>query len=411
MISLGNIRASSAPWLLIPAALYMSSYVGGDNFWGDHNYGPASGEFAAWGITVITPAVAGSAAWEAGRQKVLGGIRETSARNVVQQWLWAIRPVMALHLTLVAAAIALAKLTVGVWPAGAGLLAVAHLLVLPCGWMIIGWVVGLFCPRAVAAPAVAVGTWAWLAVPPSISSPSWRHLTGFETEGSTLTDTLDPLVYFIPWLVTAGFAGALLLMAGARRRPWLVAASAALVVGTLLGGRSLVADWGFSPLTKARLGHTVCIGREPAVCVPEEYETDAAKIRLQALPALKALGGSGVPFPMALRLASADLPAEPGTWPLYWSPDTSLEQLDIDLARSAVTGTAALHGVRDCRQPSIAATWALLKVGVNEKKVQESTTPQEWAQLLRIRELSAKQQAKWFTSTVQDQTHCVAGIT
>ncbi|MGW1462737.1 DUF7224 domain-containing protein [Streptomyces sp. NPDC002308] len=389
----------------------MSSYLGGDNFWGVHDYGPASGELAAWGITVITPAVAGSAAWEAGRQKLLGDIRETSARSVVRQWLWAIRPVIALHLSLVAAAIVLARLTVGVWPSGAGLLAVAHLLILPCGWMIIGWVVGLLCPRAVAAPAVAVGSWAWLAVPPSMSSPSWRHLGGFVIEGSTLTDTLDPLVYFIPWLVTAGFAGALIFLAGARRRPWLVAAGAALVVGTLLGGRSLVADWGFSPPTEARLGHTVCIGRAPAVCLPEEYENDAAKIRLQSLPALKALGGSGVPFPRTLRLASADLPAEPGTWPLDWSPDTSPAQLRIDLARSAVTGTAALHGVHDCRQPSIAATWALLRVGVNEKQVQESASPQEWAQLLRIRELPAEQQAKWFTSTVQDQTHCVAGLT
>ncbi|GAA1180279.1 hypothetical protein GCM10009654_41830 [Streptomyces hebeiensis] len=411
MISLGNLRASSAPWLLLPAALYMGSYVGGDNFWGVHDYGPASGELAAWGITVITPAVAGSAAWEAGRQKVLGSIREAGARSVVRQWLWAIRPVMALHLSLVVVALVLAKFTVGVWPSGAGLLAVAHLLVLPCGWMIIGWVTGLLCPRAVAAPAVAVGSWAWLAVPASMSSPSWRHLGGFVIEGSTLTDTLDPLAYFIPWLVTAGFAGAFVLMAGSRRRPWLVAAGAALVVGTLVGGRSLVADWGFSPPTDARLGHTVCIGRAPAVCVPEEYETEAAGIRRHSLPALKALEGSGVPLPVTLRMASADLPPEHGTWPLYWSPDSSLEQLNVDLARSAVTGTAALHGVHDCRQPSIAATWALLSVGVNEKEVQESTSPQEWAQLLRIRELPIKQQADWFTATVQDQTHCMAGLT
>ncbi|MFJ4902539.1 hypothetical protein [Streptomyces sp. NPDC088727] len=389
----------------------MASYVGGNNFSGVHGYGPSSGELAAWGITVITPAVAGAASWEAGRQKVLGNIREASARSVVRQWFWAIRPVIALHLSLVAAALVLAKLTVGVWPSGAGLLAVGHLLVVPFGWMIIGWVMGLLCPRAVAAPAVTVGSWAWLAVPASISSPAWRHLGGFVIEGSTLTDTLDPLAYFIPWLVTAGFAGAFFVMAGARRRPWLVAASAALLAGTLVGGRNLVADWGFSPPTDARLGHTVCIGRAPAVCVPEEYEAEAAGIRRNSLPTLKALEASEVPLPKTLRLASADLAPEPGTWPLYWSPENTIEQLNFDLARSAVTGTAALHGVHDCRQPSIAATWALLKVGVNEKEVQESTSPQEWAQLLRIRELSTEKQANWFTSTVQDQKHCMAGLT
>ncbi|MFD4694586.1 hypothetical protein [Streptomyces sp. NPDC058463] len=389
----------------------MGTLVGGDNFWGVPDYGPASGELASWGITVIAPAVAGAAAWEAGRQRSMGDIRKVSSRSTVRQWFWAARPVFALHLLLVAGALIMARLTVGVWPSGPGLFAVAHLLVLPVGWMVIGWVVGLLCPRAVAALIAAVGSWAWLAIPPSMSAPAWRHLAGFLTESSTLTDTLDPLVYLIPWMVTAGFTAAVVLLTGVRRRPWLLAFSVAIFAATLITGRSLVSDWGYSPLTDVRVGHTVCVGKSPALCLPEEYEQKAVGLRSDSLPALEALRAAGVPFPGTLRMGSDDLAVKPGTWPLYWSPENSTEQFEIDLARSAVTGVAALHGVRDCRQPYLADTWALLVVGVDEKDVQASVPPQDWTQVQRIRELPAAQQANWFTKAALDQTHCVVGRT
>ncbi|MEU0127179.1 hypothetical protein [Streptomyces sp. NPDC006289] len=387
----------------------MGTLVGADNFWGVPDYGPASGEFASWGITVIAPAVAGAAAWEAGRQRSMGDIRKVSARSAVRQWLWATRPVFALHVLLVAGALTMARVTVGVWPTGSGLLAVGHLLLLPWGWMAIGWVVGLLCPRAVAAPVAAAGSWAWLAIPQSMSAPEWRHMAGFLTEGSTLTDTLDPLVYLVPWMVTACFTVAAVLLRGVRRRPRLLAFSVAIIAAALFIGRSFVADWGYSPLTDARVGHTVCVGTSPALCLPEEYEEQAADLRSESLPALKALRAAGVPTPRTLRMASDDLDLEPGTWPLYWSPENSTQQFEIDLARSAVTGVAALHGVHDCRQPYLADTWALLVVGVGEKDVEASVPPQDWIQVQRIRELPAAQQADWFTKAAQDQSHCLVG--
>ncbi|NYE41189.1 DUF7224 domain-containing protein [Streptomyces fulvorobeus] len=389
----------------------MGSFVGGDNFWGVPDYGPSSGELASWGITVIAPAVAGAAAWEAGRQRSIGDIRKVSSRGAVRQWFWAARPVFVLHLLLVVGALIMARLTVGVWPSGAGLLAVAHLLVLPCGWMVIGWVLGLLCPRAVAALIAAVGGWAWLAIPRSMSAPTWRHLTGFATEGSTLTDTLDPLVYLVPWLVTAGLAAAVVLLTGARGRPWLGAVSVAVLVTTLVTGRSSVSDWGYSPLTDARVGHTVCVGKSPALCLPEEYEKNAAELRSDSVPALEALQAAGVPSPRKLQMGSDKLSLKPGTWPLYWSPENSPEQYQIDLARSAVTGVAALHGVQGCRQPYLAETWALLVVGIDERDVQASVPPQDWTLVQRIRQLPAAQQADWFTKAALDQTHCVVGQT
>ncbi|MET9595621.1 hypothetical protein ABZY45_32550 [Streptomyces sp. NPDC006516] len=338
-------------------------------------------------------------------------MRKVSSRSTVRQWFWAARPVFALHLLLVAGALITARLTVGVWPSGSGLFAVGHLLVLPICWMVIGWVVGLLAPRAVAGLVAAVGSWAWLAIPQSMSAPAWRHLAGFVTEGSTLTDTLDPLVYLVPWLVTAGLAAAVVLLTGIRRRPWLLAVSVAVLAAAIVTGRSLVSGWGYSPLTDARLGHTVCVGTSPALCLPEEYEEKATDLRSDSLPALEALRAAGVPTPRTLRMASDDLALKSGTWPLYWSPESSAQQFEFDLARSAVVGVAALHGVRDCQQPYLADTWALLVVGVGEKDVQASVPPQDWTQVQRIRELPAAQQADWFTKAALDQSHCVAGRT
>ncbi|MEU8707961.1 hypothetical protein [Streptomyces sp. NPDC048565] len=329
----------------------------------------------------------------------------------MSQWFWAARPVFVLHLLLVGGALIMARLAVGVWPSGSGLFAVGHLLLLPCGWMVIGWVVGLLCPRAVAALVAAVGSWAWLAIPHSMSAPAWRHLVGFPTESSTLTDTLDPMVYLVPWLVTASLTAAVVLLTGVRRRPWLLACSAAVVAAALFTGRILVSDWGYSPLMNARVGHTACVGKAPALCLPEEYEQEAAGLRLDSLPALEALRAAGVPSPRTLRMVSDDLDLKPGTWPLYWSPGNSAQQFETDLARSAVVGVAALHGVRDCRQPYLADTWAQLVVGADEKDVRASVPPQDWAQVQRIRELPATQQADWFTKAAQDRTHCVAGQT
>ncbi|KQX40647.1 hypothetical protein ASD97_39740 [Streptomyces sp. Root63] len=411
MISLGNLRASSVPWLILPALFYLNSFVTAGNFWGVHGYGLASGEFASWGITAIVPAVAGAAAWEAGRQRHVEDLRRVSSRGPVRQWLWASRPVFALHLVLVVGALIMTRMTVGVWPSASGLLAVGHLLVIPCAWIVIGWVVGVLCPRAVAALIAAVGSWVWLAIPQSMSAPAWRHLNGFITENSTLTDTLDPLVYLVPWLVTAGLTVAVVLIVGVRRRPWLVVVSVAVLAATILTGRSFVSDWGHSPLAHARVGHTVCVGKSPTLCLPEEYEGKAASLRNSSLPALEELRASGVPSPRTLRLASDELDLEPGTWPLYWSPENSTEQLRVDLARSAVAGVAALHGIRDCRQPYLADTWALLVVGIDEEDVRASVPEQDWKQVQRIRQLPAEQQAQWFSKAAQDQTHCVGGAT
>lgn len=120
MITWANLRSSSAPWLALPALFYVSLYIDDVTYTVPSKYGVEAGELAAYGMAVIAPAVAGAAAWEAGRHRSLGAIRTTGARRLAQQLLWGATPVLILHLLLVAGALVMARRAVGVWPGEPG---------------------------------------------------------------------------------------------------------------------------------------------------------------------------------------------------------------------------------------------------------------------------------------------------
>ncbi|MFJ7423784.1 hypothetical protein ACIQXD_35070 [Streptomyces uncialis] len=129
-----------------------------------------------------------------------------------------------------------------------------HLFVVPWGWLVIGWTLGVMIPRAVAAPVAAAAPWVSLTATHAMSAFFWRHPGGFITEGSTLTDVLDPLVFVVPWLATAALAAAVVMLTGARRRPWLPVVTVTVAVEALVVGRAVVTDWGHSPTREPRAG-------------------------------------------------------------------------------------------------------------------------------------------------------------
>ncbi|TXS33625.1 hypothetical protein EAO71_02725 [Streptomyces sp. ms191] len=413
MITWANLRASAAPWLALPALFYVGLYIDDVTYTAPSGYGVQSGELAAFAVAIIAPAVAGAAAWEAGRHRRLGAMRTTSARRIPVQLLRAAAPVLTLQLVLVAGALVVARTAVGVWPGGTGWLAVAHLVVLPLGWLVIGWCLGLVLPRSIAAPAVGISCWAWLSMPHAMANPWMRHLGGFIDGTSTVTDVREPAVFIVPWLIVAGFALAFWSLAGVRRRPWIAAVGILGAIATFTAGRSLVIDWGYRPPTSPRHVAPVCTGQAPRVCVPPEYEPYAAQLRRDALTPLGRLKDAGIPAPQELRVASAVTPLEPGTWPLFWSLPPfggggDRVQYTVDLAESAVSGAAALAGVTDCRQPgSPAAAWAALAMGVDEGVIRQGMLPADWAALQKVRGLPVHEQARWFNKTAVSQKHCV----
>lgn len=412
-ITWANFRASATPWLVLPALFYISLYIGDVTYTVPSHYGVESGEMAAFAMAVIAPAAAGAAAWEAGRYRLLGPIRTTSPRNPLVRLLRAVTPALILYLSLAVAALVFARNATGAWPDGAGWLAVAHLIVLPLGWTMIGWCAGLALPRSVAAPLAAIGCWTWLAMSHAITNPSLRHLGGFIDGGSTVTDIRDPAVYLIPWGVVAGLAVAAWLLTSPYRRLLKATIGAVTAAATLVTGYVAVSDWGYRPPTHPRAVTMSCTGQAPTVCVPPEYQPYAEQLRRDAMGPLSRLKAAGVAAPpQELRITSAGTPLEPGTWPLYWSlpalhDQTSQEQYEADLAESAVAGVAASAGVRDCRQPgSLPAAWAALVIGVDAQPIQQAMHPDAWAALQEVREMPAADQADWFKQKAAGQEHC-----
>ncbi|WP_328771535.1 DUF7224 domain-containing protein [Streptomyces sp. NBC_00286] len=411
-ITWANLRASAAPWLLLPALIYISLYIGDVTYTAPSHYGVESGEIAAFPMAVIAPAAAGATAWEAGRHRLLGAMRATSPRNPVVQLLRAVTPALILYVVLAVAALVFARNATGVWPGDAGWLAAAHLIVLPLGWTIIGWCAGRTLPGSIAAPLVAIGCWAWLAMPHSFTNPSLRHLGGFIDGGSTVTDIRDPAVYLVPWGVVAGLAVAAWLLTSPHRRGLKATIGAVTAAATLVTGYLAVTDWGYAAPTHPRTVAMSCTGQAPRVCVPPEYQPYAEQLRRDAMGPIDDLKAAGIPAPQELRITSASTPLKPGTWPLYWSlpalhEQASQERYEADLAESAVAGVAATAGVRDCQQPgSPAAAWAALVIGLDTQSIQQAMLPAEWTALQKVRQMPAADQADWFKQKVASQEHC-----
>ncbi|URM89666.1 hypothetical protein LUW75_06285 [Streptomyces sp. MRC013] len=412
MITWATLRSSAAPWLLPPAFFYLALYIDDAAHTVPSGYGVESGELAAYGVVVIAPVLAGAAAWESGRHRLMGAVRNTGARRPVRRLLRAAAPALLLHLLLVTGVLVMARGAVGVWPGGSGWLAAAHLVVLPLGWLVIGWSLGEVLPRSVAAPVAGIGCWTWLAVPHATGNAWVRHLGGFIDGTSSVTDVREPAVYAVPWLVVACLALACRLPVRPRRRAWAVAVGGLVAVGALAAGRLLVADWGHHRPTSPRSVAPSCTGEAPRVCVPPEYEPYAERLRRDALAPLGRLRAAGVAAPRELRITSAGARLEPGTWPLYWSlparrsPGAD-DQYAANLAQSAVAGTAVLAGSADCRQPgSLATAWAALVIGVDERAVRQGMPAADWAALRDVRRLPAGEQSRWFHATAGSGEGC-----
>lgn len=203
-------------------------------------------------------------------------------------------PVLFLLIVLVGGAIVMAEREVGTLPDGIGWLAVGHLLVISCGWLFIGWSLGVLLPRSVAAPLAAVGCWAWLTMPHAMSAPWIRHLGGFIDGESTVTDVLTPAVYLVPWGVVTGLALAFWVLAQMRPRGAAVITALVVLTVAVVAGRAAVIGWGYSnPMEPCDVSLS-CVGRAPMVCVPPEYEPYAAQLRRDAVQPLKRLEAAGI---------------------------------------------------------------------------------------------------------------------
>ncbi|MFF9866009.1 hypothetical protein ACF1G0_11370 [Streptomyces sp. NPDC013953] len=413
MLTWAEIRASMALWLVGPAMVYVLLYIDDAALPFPSGYGVESGELAAHAVVVIAPVVAAAAAWAAGRHRHMEAMALASPRRRPVQVLRATAPAWILHGILAVGAVVMARLHVGVWPSGSGWLAVAHVMVLPVGWLFIGWWAGRLLPRSIAAPLVGAGCWTWMAFSHAISIPWVRHLAGFVSATSPMTDVQRPSVYVVPWCAAAGLAAAVRVLVIPHRRAVGMTSSVLVLCAVLAGGRWTVADWGYGLHTAPRDIALACAGQAPRVCAPPEYGPYVEELRRDSLEPIARLRAAGIPAPEELRITSRESRIEPGVWPLYgWMPPaphpegTTGASTDA-LIGGAIAGTAARSGVTDCEMPGTpVGFWAALVITGDDEAVRAGMLPEEWDKLRAVRQKSPAEQARWFTDSVVSRKYC-----
>lgn len=405
MIIWQQLRRSAAPWVILPAALFVSLYMQSTVVTVPSHYGIESGESTIYALASIAPAVAACAAWDSGRMRHIRHMLTTSTRSRSSLTLFIGTPIAALGTVLLVLAVVLARINTGVFPSDAGWTALAHVIIVSGEWAVIGWYVGGRLPKSIAAPAAAALCWAWLAMPHAMSNAWLRHLGGFIDGTSTITDVHRPEIYFVPWIFTGCLTAVAWLLTRTGSRRIFFPAGAGAAAAALLAGHAAVSGWGYGNPETVRAVDSVCSGTAPQICVPPEYRSYIPRIRNSTQDPLSALVAAGVTQPERMEILSPSVKPAPGIWRLHWSLPVVHQQAayhtaaDV-MAISAVEGTAAQHGKQACGGPSAPElVWATAVAG-DKDEVRQGTDPQLWALVGPVLDQPVKQQSAWFTQQV-----------
>ncbi|MFD9033080.1 hypothetical protein ACFVZW_18300 [Streptomyces sp. NPDC059567] len=293
-------------------------------------------------------------------------------------------------------------------PDGQGWLAAASAAVVVMAWIVLGFGLGALVPRAVAAPAVLIGCFAWMTFTASANTTWPRHLTGMQVSASNLTDIVSTEAFVAPIALTGALALAVILV-GSRQQPGkiLVTASAGLAVAGTLVAYTIVRDWGPGAPMVARTGTTVCSLESPTVCLPKEYSTLAEPAHTAAGKVLPRLESVGIHAPSRLLMTSRETPVSGETWRFHPSHGTGPEAMEIAVALSA----APAGDVPFCSEsyqgtPDVVHAWLLLTAGIGAETVSNTTAPEAAVAAARVRLRPAAQQLDWFNSTWTSLKEC-----
>jgi len=249
-------------------------------------------------ILLVAPVCAACAAWEGGRLSRAGWFALPHVRPQVVVALTAITPTLAVGMAVVSAAVVVTLLREGI-------VALPDLRVLGAAYAIlgahalIGFAIGAATPVVVAAPAVLLAGYAWMAMPAAVE-PLWlRHLTGAWEGCCGVAEDLAPRAVIGAVVLAVGLAGSALLL---MRRPAdglvLLLAPLPVAVG-FVAGLLVVRGLGAYPVVGRDPSALVCAAGPPRVCVWPEHRERLAETAAIAEDLVAAWGATGIDVPAA----------------------------------------------------------------------------------------------------------------
>lgn len=262
-------RTSPAVWLALPLVALAAGYTFGYSPATSDPYPLAHTSAGSLVLGFIAPICAALGAWEAGRLQRSGWWQLPHARP---PWIIAARtllpPVMVGVLAVLTAAETQLLGAGLLWP-DPRILGVAALVI--ASHAALGFAVGTWVPVVVAAPAVLLVGYLWMALPRAFE-PLWvRHLNGSYASCCVLQSDLAPAALVAVALVCSGFFAAALFLIRRRRAAWLPIAAAAAVTVGLVAGAIPISGLGPDPTVARSEESLVCRGQEPRVCMWPEH--------------------------------------------------------------------------------------------------------------------------------------------
>lgn len=410
---LSALRRSSLPWtgpVLIGLALFYTYLAWSRPSTG---FGGDAVSYAAAAMGPIPGALAGVAAWEAGRLRAGHVWRLTPSRHRHGIAIEALRPVLLLAALINTVVLLGTSLRVSAPPRLEDLPQIALLLVVQIAAVVIGFGAGCALPRPLAAPTVAMALVLWAAIPGTLETPWVRHLTGIMTEGPTITDSVAPHALLAPALLWIGAAAAVLLAAAPLRSRLLrTAVAACCLVAAAVPAQAMVSDDGYFTPTVPRTGHHACDEGAPRICVPEEYAGMLPSLRTAADTAVPKLTAAGFDKPRALVHASRDARLPHDTWRIHpKKPLTETRALN-----SVATALVPIQRWDDCpdlpddyagrTSPGPLTAWMRLTAGMDEKAVANAHSDNTIQWVKDIRTKSPAEQKRWADTQVQALRSC-----
>ncbi|MFH8594056.1 hypothetical protein [Streptomyces rimosus] len=417
-----RVRSSGALWaapfiVAIPVLYY---FGGASKPVGDvYGYAPtivSAPLYAAYAFAYA--AVAALAAWESGRLKEAGVRQLAPARSPYRIAVDVLWPVVLLGWLTVILPVAVALVDYGVWPTETSLRPVWLAMAVCVAHAVIGFTVGQWVPKAIAAPVLAIGV--WVAVSYSVTlDPAWlRNVSGAFFNKLMLGEAVSYQVLLPHVLLTGSIALALALGWVRLGRAVLRTALAVVVVAAGSGTAcAMAADWGYTPPLLADQAPMACSGSAPRVCVPRTLDSALKPAQREVSEVLGAFGAAGVELTPSLVSDSLTQGRQAGQRPSTartWRPPLTAAAREGQL-RYAITVAAV---VPPCPRPDparmLAATlWATGLTGTERdlrKDVVTNSTgaPDERAVQERAdqayhkaKELPGKQQAAWYRATLR----------
>lgn len=288
------LRTSPAVWLMpfVSAAAIAFSALYASDFRDPYPLGLTADGAIALGF--IAPIAAAAGAWEAGRLRRAGWVHAPHVRRPITIAAWALLPVVIAGCIELGAAV-----FYSVWSMG---VPIPDLRVVGASFAIIavhalvGFGVGRHVEVVIAAPAVLIIDWFWMAVPRALE-PFWiRHLNG-DLSACCQTDAeLAPEVLGAGLIVGAGLFTLGIIAVHARRLLALVVGVIPVTISLAIGMRLV---YNFGPTAEVPRSPTdlICTDQSTVVCVWPEHRPQLDSVAKIADRAASAWSATGLRLP------------------------------------------------------------------------------------------------------------------